>query len=281
MPRGIPLAIMARLEQVPGMQPGRGVRNLAVGACYLGIIVGVLLAGATYGGFVDSGSGPGAADDEPEPASADGPAESTDNATASDEEQNLTEGEIVILFETTLERRGIDLISAERDGDVFRVEYYRTATTRTAVLENAGAISGAYVGAVGEGLETERMEVTARNEADDSPVLSWHVDSEWADAYHEGELTMDEVIQRSLVTADEVDADDAAEATGSADGDGDAELEGDEPASEGDGRDDQTEGTTDGNETTGADGETGDGDADTEDGDASTEDGDAAAEGGA
>ena len=263
---------MARLEQLPGTKPDRRVRNLAVAAGYLVVIVGVLLAGVTYGGLGDSGFGPGTADGDTESDSVDG----QNDPAADDDEEALTEGEIVILFETTLERRDIDLTAAERDGDVFRVEYYRTATTEAEFLENAGAISGAYVGAVGEGLETEQMEVTARDESDDSPVLSWHVDSEWAEAYHAGELTMDEVIVRSLATADELDASDAEEAT-----DGDAETEPeDDPETENEERDD-TEEPIDGNETAGSDGETDDSDAEAADGDAETEYDDAnAADGG-
>lgn len=245
---------MAWLEQLPGMEPGHSVRNLAVGVGYLvavliaivllpvlalgavatnyrgiatrlsrlpgierdgglkaGVVAGayvfvlwsVLLAGANAG-ILGSGSGPGASDD--------GRNEGAADAVSSDEEGELSDGEIIVLFETVVERRGVEIVSAEKDGDVFRVEFYQTATNETEFLERAGAISGAYVGAVGEGLGTERMEVTALDEDDESPVLSWYVDSEWARAYHSGEFTMDEVIERSLATTEAIDVDDTNDA---------------------------------------------------------------------
>ncbi|WP_140408894.1 hypothetical protein [Natronolimnobius baerhuensis] len=191
--------VASRLSQLPGISPDGGLKAGLVAGGGLFVLWGVVLVGATYGG-VGGEFGPGATEDEhaDEP-----PADAFDP----DADRTLSTGEIVILYETTMDRGGIDLVSAEPTGDIFEVEYQRSATSEAEFLEHAGYVTGAYVGAVGEGLETTRMDATVLD--GDEELLSWHVDSEWAMAYHDDEFTMDDVIERSLATAEELSASDA------------------------------------------------------------------------
>lgn len=204
--------VAGHLSQLPGITPDGGAKAGLIASGGLFVLWGLLLVGGG-GAF-----GPGAAD-------GDQPAEAPADEFDPDADRTLSSGEIRILFETTLERGGTDLRAAESNGDVFEVAYQHNATTETEFLERMGYVTGAYVGAVGEGLETTRMEATVFD--GDEQLLTWHVDSEWATAYHDDELTMDDVIERSLATADEIDASDAEDAV---DGEGETALETDDDA---------------------------------------------------
>lgn len=205
--------IARRLSQLPGIAHGGGAKAGVVAGAYALVLWAVVLSVVVSGGIVDAGPGAagsesGSAPDSPNETAGDEAAAADD---VSSDEENLSDGEIVVLFETTVERAGIDLASVEQDGDVLRVEFHQTATTEAEFFEQAGYLSGAYVGAVGEGLGTDRMEATVLNRSDDSPELSWRVESEWAQEYHDDESTIDDVIQRSLATLEETNGDAQAE----------------------------------------------------------------------
>lgn len=210
--------IARRLSDLPGITHGGGTKAGVVAGAYAFVLWAVVLSVVVSGSFV--GAGPGEVESEsgstpettPDSGSESPNETATDEADAaddvsSDEDTNLSDGEIVVLFETTVERQGIDIAAVEQEDDVLHVEFHQTATTESAFFEQAGYLSGAYVGAVGEGLETDRMEATMLNRSDGSPTLSWDVESEWAREYHDDERTIDDVIQRSLSTLEESDGD--------------------------------------------------------------------------
>lgn len=94
---------------------------------------------------------------------------------------------------------GIDLRTAEMDGDRFVVEYYSSAQTETEFAEEMGYLVGAYAGVVDEGYGGERMDVTVLA-ADGSTAGTFHAEREWAESYNAGEMSDEEYSQRVLQT---------------------------------------------------------------------------------
>lgn len=190
-----------RLAGLPGVSPDGGVRAGVVAGAYGFVLWGLVLAGGTgLGGL----GGTDSADEAP--ATADGLAGTDGNEEPSDEE-------IITLYETVLKQSGVDVRTVERDSDVLYVEYYPTSSITgeipddvdDSILEEMGYVAGGYVGAIEEGLTTERMEVTILDPDDGGPTAHWAVETEWASAYHAGEISMDDVADRAFETVEHVD----------------------------------------------------------------------------
>ncbi|ATW87588.1 hypothetical protein halTADL_0790 [Halohasta litchfieldiae] len=122
-------------------------------------------------------------------------------------DDELSEEQILVLFETVIEDQGIELQTVEIDEEenILSVEYYSTGTTEQQVVEDMGTITGVYAGAIDQGVTTDRMEVTALDPVDDSETASWYAETEWAESYNAGEMTADEFSMRVLLTLEEVE----------------------------------------------------------------------------
>lgn len=193
----------ARLSGLPGIGSEGGLKaGLIAGVYAFGIWGLVLTAGAMT---ADVGIGPGADDPESDPAPNESDAtgsfnDETDAAEPANETESLPTQEIVTLFQTILDRSGVELVSVEPTDDVFRVAYVATGATEAELTEEMGYVTGAYVDSVSYGLETDRMEVTALSPDTDSAAFYWHVESEWAEEYNAGEATEEAVFDRVLET---------------------------------------------------------------------------------
>lgn len=146
---------MSVSERIPGMRPGSTLRNIAVGMIYLIILSAIFGGGddteADADEDIDSDTGDEAAaaaeeeqtesdgedaanspdmdadDSDAEAADVDDADLETDGGTATSESDNeLSEEEVLTMFEMVVTDYGIDLRTAEMDGDRFVVEYYST-----------------------------------------------------------------------------------------------------------------------------------------------------------
>lgn len=186
--------IADRLSLLPGVTADGGFQAGIAAGVYVLVCWGVLLAGLSAGI-----SGPGFADDA--------------EADAGGDEQDLSEDEILTLFETIMSQSGVDVESIEREGDVLAVAYYPDKPIEGDVpdgadnetLEEMGYVAGGYVGAIDDGLTTERMEVTVLDPETDEPTAYWTVETEWAREYHAGEISMNDVADRAFETFERAD----------------------------------------------------------------------------
>ncbi len=192
----------AQLSRLPGVDSGGGLKAGFVAGAYAFVFWGVILsAGST---FADSAvTDPEGGDVEPEPTSAPNETVPTDNRT--DGEATASDEELVVLFETQVKQWGVEITATELTDGVLYVEYYLTGTTDEEVIEEMAYILGAYVDIVDDGLEAERMEVTALDPDDDSDQAYWHVETEWAEEYNAGERTEEDVLERVVETFEATD----------------------------------------------------------------------------
>lgn len=126
--------------------------------------------------------------------------ESVDEFEEANGEDELSEEGLVILFEAVVQGEGIDLVSVEQIGDTLYIEYHPTGATESEIAGEMGYMVGAYTEAVNQGLSTDRMDVTALDRQDMSHISYWHVETEWANQYNDGQMTIDEVSARTLGT---------------------------------------------------------------------------------
>ncbi|MEY7849447.1 hypothetical protein AB7C87_09665 [Natrarchaeobius sp. A-rgal3] len=176
--------VATHLSRLPGIDSGGGVKTAVVAGMYALAIWLILLS-------VGSLSIQPGGDADPSEASAG--------------DSELSEDELLVLFETIATQWNVDVRSATVSDDVFAVEYAANTTTEQEITSEIGSLSGAYIDVVEEGLETERMDVTAVDPEDGTPLVHWHVESAWADEYTAGTLSEEEVLQRVLGTLEPAD----------------------------------------------------------------------------
>lgn len=127
--------------------------------------------------------------------------EGTGVATAESdlEDRDLSDDELIPVFETLVENEGMSVETAEMQGDTFVVEYMSFSTTEQDLATEMGYVAGAYAGMVAEGHTSDRMEVVILNVAGER-AGTFHVEYEWAEAYANDEITADEFSLRVLST---------------------------------------------------------------------------------
>lgn len=81
--------------------------------------------------------------------------------------------------------------SVERQGDTIALEYTSTATTRSEIVDEMGAVSGADIGLVDGGESASQLDVTILR-ADEKPVGTYQVKREWTVAVNNDEMTREE-----------------------------------------------------------------------------------------
>ncbi len=195
--------VAGRLSGLPGIDSGGGVQTGFAAGLYALALWGVILwSGMLY---VDLGaeSEPNGAESESNGAESD-PAATIDETGPADEsiDEDISEAELLVLFETIASQWGVEVISTEMVDDTFTVEYYVGGETEEEVTSEIGTLIGAYIDIVEGGLESDRMDVTAVDEDDDSDEAYWHVESDWAEAYLAGELSEEDVLDRVLPTVE-------------------------------------------------------------------------------
>lgn len=185
--------VAGRLSELPGVDADGGVQTGVIAGLYALVLWSVVLSGGMLFVGGDAGStgaesyqGPGADGAEPDEISA---------------SEDYSDAELLVFFETITSHWGVEVISTELVDDEFVVEYADTTETEEEFTNEVGTLIGVYIDIVEGGLEAERMDVTAVD-ADDDSERTWHVESEWAEAYIDGEFTVDEVYERVLETVD-------------------------------------------------------------------------------
>lgn len=108
--------------------------------------------------------------------------------TDSEADQETLQAAGPLVLESTLVDNGIMVDTVEEQGDVLYVEYTTFESTEEALAGEIGAVSGAYAGISGEGYQSDRMEVSIRG-ANGDEIGTFHVDSDDARAYYNGEIT--------------------------------------------------------------------------------------------
>ncbi|WP_440764721.1 hypothetical protein [Natronorubrum sp. DTA7] len=182
-----------RLSELPGVDGGGGVQAGVIAGLYAVVLWSVVLSGGLLFVGGDAGSndaesyqGPGADGAEPD---------------ETDESEAYSEAELLVVFETIASHWGVDVISTEVVDDEFVVEYSDTTETEAEFTNEVGTLVGAYIDIVNGGLEAERMDATVVDE-DGSEQAYWQMESEWAEAYTDGELTEEDILDRVLPTVE-------------------------------------------------------------------------------
>ncbi len=221
---------MALSERIPGMRPGSTIRNVALGAVYLFAVMVVLGAvvddpddnaadievdvpdsvasaeegsGDTDGGDSDGSdeqAAGGESENDTDPPDTDAESESVDSeAEEAEQEQAARQAAGPIVLESTLVDAGIDVHSVGEQGSTLHVEYVGYDASQEAIARDIGGVAGAYAGITSGGYESDRMEVTLRG-ADGSLVGTYYAESEWAQAYMDGEISDAEYATRVFET---------------------------------------------------------------------------------
>lgn len=135
--------------------------------------------------------------DEAETTDTDG--DEADTAENEAENEEISDEEIITLFESLVESEGMTVETAEMQGDIFTVEYTSYSQTERELASEIGYVAGAYAGMVGEGHTSDRMEATILA-ASGEPAGTFYVEYEWAEAYENGEISDEEFSQRVIST---------------------------------------------------------------------------------
>lgn len=110
----------------------------------------------------------------------------------------MTEDEYLNLIETTLETEmGINVADVYMEGDTTHVEYHSYAQDENELAGELGAVSGAYAGAVGDGHESEQLQITVLDAVGDEAGTTT-LDAETAEAYYNDEISEEELAQEVL-----------------------------------------------------------------------------------
>lgn len=120
----------------------------------------------------------------------------------SDTQEILSEEDMEFVFQTTVEGEGYDLQYAEHEGHEFTVEYNSYAVTAEDRAGEIGYFAGAYGVVVDEGHGDNAMRVFG-NDAQGVVTFSYFVESEWAQAHHDGEMSDEEYFENILDTYQE------------------------------------------------------------------------------
>lgn len=97
-------------------------------------------------------------------------------------------------FRDALEREGIEVLELAYDDGRVIVEYEPAARSEAGVQESIEVAARAYFDRVYGGWNAALLDVSVS--IDGSLVATWHMDSEWIDAYLDGEITREELGQR-------------------------------------------------------------------------------------
>ena len=201
-------------DRVPGMRPGKTMRNVIVGFGYFMLLA--MVANAAGAGGADEAATettptptmvetptPDEAEAETETPTAeaetdDGADDVPEDIEEVDDGSEFTQGEWLVIMEMTLTDAGIGVDSLEQPGPIVELTYQTTATTEQGHAQEIGYIAGAYAYGVDQGWESDRLEATAM--VGNQLIGTWHIEAEWAQAHTDGEMSDEEYFTRILNT---------------------------------------------------------------------------------
>lgn len=123
--------------------------------------------------------------------------------TASPTPTPWTRDGLVNLMEEFLLSKGIDVdqifIEESNEGDVLLLAYYSNAQTREELAEEIGTIVGSFVGVVKRGLEVEGL-IGSILDSTGTSVGVWVCHTDWVWEYNRGEISIEELATKVLLT---------------------------------------------------------------------------------
>lgn len=103
------------------------------------------------------------------------------------------------LLTAGLQQQDVSVSSIERNGPNATLSYTTIQTTESGIAQEMGTVAGAYAFAVGDGWDTERLNVRILG-ADGTQIGTYRVESEWARMYNSGEISSENLSLRILST---------------------------------------------------------------------------------
>ena len=195
-------------------------------------VVGVLAAGAGCTGL--SSEDDDAEGDEDESRS-ESESDDDEGEDAEPSESDLLEG-----FESTLEDRGFERVDLERVDDGLELGYDATGSSDDNVATEIELITDGYTTTIEGGSSTAYLEATAYDPEDGDALDYFTIETEWVEAYLDGDLEWPELLSRIAGTFvstepadDEAAADDEGDESDEDAGDGGDEAGGDDDPDDG------------------------------------------------
>lgn len=226
----------AKLSKLPGIEPGGGVVPAIAAFAYVFVALGVVGAAMSGGGGGDAQTDATAALDGTPTADARATASATQEAAQTDggndatatespkptatatakptvspsptERQVMSDSEARATFKTNLQyhvdsRNDVDLTieSVEATGDRWLLSYSSYAQTQEEHASNIAMIAGGYAGFISrDDVDApEGMDVDVYY-PDGTKLGTWRVETEWAVAYNNGQISDEEYLSRVLGT---------------------------------------------------------------------------------
>ena len=109
----------------------------------------------------------------------------------------------ILLIKTTLQAYEIDIYSVLIPKSKVRelvVFYYSRAKTEDEMAEEIGYILGAFVGAVKNELNVERMVIFVGEKSTDAIIGSLHCETDWVKQYLRGDMSIETLCTKTLMT---------------------------------------------------------------------------------
>ena len=109
----------------------------------------------------------------------------------------------ILLIKTTLQAHEIDVYSVLIPKSKVRelvVFYYSRAKTEDEMAEEIGYILGAFVGAVKNELNVERMVIFVGEKSTDAIIGSLHCETDWVKQYLRGDMSIETLCAKTLMT---------------------------------------------------------------------------------
>ena len=103
------------------------------------------------------------------------------------------------LLTAGLQQEDVSVDSIERDGQNATLSYTTIQTSESGLAQEIGKVAGAYAFAVGDGWDTERLNVKVLG-ADGTQIGTYRVESEWAQMYMNDEISAENFSLRVLST---------------------------------------------------------------------------------
>lgn len=118
--------------------------------------------------------------------------EEAEESVDSEASREFSEEEYLILMETVIEDQGLDVSDIYVEDGTTHVEYRSYAQTENELAGELGTVAGAYAGAVGEGHESEQLQITVLD-ATGNEAGTTTLDAGTAEGYYNGEVSGDEL----------------------------------------------------------------------------------------
>jgi hypothetical protein len=119
------------------------------------------------------------------------------------ESDEPTDEEIMETMDETLAIQELELVDYTFENDEIHIHYETDATSGFEILTDMEVVAGAYAGGLDQGLSTERL-VAKISEPNEEPVGVYTIETEWIEQYDEGEIDMEELLEKISDTLKEL-----------------------------------------------------------------------------